>query len=84
MADRQRSFADMFPDIIGLPQAAKWKKGMESISERELALRKERALTQEERKWKKDYMMKQWLDFGPHGLGGEAGRDPSIASQVID
>ena len=84
MADRQRSFADMFPGIIGLPQAAKWKKGMESISERELDLLKERALTQEERKWKKDYMMKQWLDFGPHGLGGEAGRDPSIASQVID
>jgi hypothetical protein len=84
MADRQRSFADMFPDIIGLPQAAKWKKGMESISERELDLRKERALTQEERKWKKDYMRKQWLDFGPHGLGGEAGRDPSVASQVLD
>ena len=84
MADRQRSFADMFPGIIGLPQAAKWKKGMESISERELDLRKERALTQEERKWKKDYMMKQWLDFGPHGLGGEAGRDPSVASQVLD
>ena len=84
MADRQRSFADMFPDIIGLPQAAKWKKGMESRSEREVALRKERALTQEERKWKKDYMMKQWLDFGPHGLGGEVGRDPSVASQVLD
>ena len=85
MADRQRSFADMFSDLTGsLTQGAQWKRGMTPLSEKEMTLSKERALTQEERKWKKDYMMKQWLDFGPHGLGGEAGRDPSVASQVLD
>ena len=85
MAERQRSFRDMFPDLIGqMTQGAQWKRGMTSLSEKEMALSKERALTQEQRKWKHDQMMKQWLDFGPHGLGGEGGRDPSVASQVLD
>ena len=85
MADRQRSFADMFPDLIGsLTQGAQWKRGMTPLSEKEMTLSKERALTQEQRKWKKDQMMKEWLDFGPHGLGGEAGREPPISSQVLD
>ena len=85
MADRQRSFADMFPDLMGsLTQGAQWKRGMTPLSEKGMALSKERALTQEQRKWKHDKRLKDWLDFGPHGLGGEAGRDPSVASQVLD
>ena len=85
MADRQRSFADMFPDLMGsLTQGAQWKRGMTPLSEKEMTLSKERALTQEQRKWKKDQMMKEWLYFGPHGLGGEAGREPPISSQVLD
>ena len=85
MADRQRSFADMFPDLMGsLTQGAQWKRGMTPLSEKEMTLSKERALTQEQRKWKHDQRMKDWLDFGPHGLGGEAGREPPISSQVLD
>ena len=85
MAERQRSFRDMFPDLIGqMTQGAQWKRGMTPLSEKEMTLSKERALTQEQRKWKHDQRMKQWLDFGPHGLGGEGGRDPSVASQVLD
>ena len=85
MAERQRSFRDMFPDLMGsLTQGAQWRRGMTSLSEKEMALSKERALTQEQRKWQEDQRRKRWLDFGPHGLGGEGGREPSISSQVLD
>ena len=64
MAERQRSFRDMFPDLMGsLTQGAQWKRGMTPLSEKEMTLSKERALTQEQRKWKHDQRMKQWLDY---------------------
>ena len=79
------NFADMYPELLeSLTRGAEWKRGMKQLSEKEMALSKERALTQEQRKWKEDQRRKRWLDFGPHGLGGEAGRDPSISSQVLD
>ena len=54
MADRQRSFADMYPELLeSLTRGAQWKRGMTPLSEKELTLSKERALTQEQRKWKK-------------------------------
>ena len=59
MADRQRSFADMFPDLIGsLTQGAQWKRDMKPSTEKERA----RLLPQETREWLRGQQRKQWLD----------------------
>ena len=59
MADRQRSFADMFSDITGsLTQGAQWKRAMKPSTEKERA----RLLPQETREWMRGQQRKQWLD----------------------
>ena len=59
MADRQRSFADMFSDLTGsLTQGAQWKRAMKPSTEKERA----RLLPQETREWLRGQQRKQWLD----------------------
>ena len=78
MADRQRSFADMFPDVLGsLTRGAEWKEAMRPRTKKEMA----RQLTQEDRKWLKEREQQGWLDRRLNLLGPQ---DPSIASQVLD
>ena len=77
MADRQRSFADMFPDLIGqMTQGAQWKEFMRPRTKKEMA----RQLTQEDRSWLKKQQDQQWLDRRSNLLS----KEPSISSQVLD
>ena len=77
MADRQRSFADMFPDLIGqMTQGAQWKESMRPRTKKEMA----RQLTQEDRAWLKKQQDQQWLDRRSNLLS----KEPSISSQVLD
>jgi len=77
MADRQRSFADMFPDLIGqMTQGAQWKESMRPRTKKEMA----RQLTQEDRAWLKKQQDQQWLDR----RGNLLSKEPSISSQVLD
>ena len=78
MADRQRSFADMFPDVLGsLTRGAEWKEAMRPRTKKEMA----RQLTQEDRKWLKEREQQGWLDRRLNLLGPQ---DPAIAPQVLD
>ena len=78
MADRQRSFADMFPDLMGsLTQGAQWKRAMKPSTEKE----RDRQLTPEDRKWLKERRMQDWLDKQGNLLSPQ---DPAIAPQVLD
>ena len=78
MADRQRSFADMFPDLMGsLTQGAQWKRAMKPFTEKE----RDRQLTPEDRKWLKERRMQDWLDKQGNLLSPQ---DPAIAPQVLD
>ena len=78
MADRQRSFADMFPDVLGsMTRGAEWKEAMRPRTKKEMA----RQLTQEDRKWLKEREQQGWLDRRLNLLGPQ---DPAIAPQVLD
>ena len=78
MADRQRSFADMFPDLMGsLTQGAQWKRAMKPSTEKE----RDRQLTPEDRKWLKERRMQDWLDKQGNLLSPQ---DPAIAPQVLE
>ena len=78
MADRQRSFADMFPDLMGsLTQGAQWKRAMKPFTEKE----RDRQLPPEDRKWLKERRMQDWLDKQGNLLSPQ---DPAIAPQVLD
>ena len=78
MADRQRSFADMYPGLLeSMTSGAQWKESMRPRTKKEMA----RQLTQEDRKWLKEREQQGWLDRRLNLLGPQ---DPSIASQVLD
>jgi len=78
MADRQRSFADMFSDLTGsLTQGSQWKRAMKPSTEKE----RDRQLTPEDRKWLKERRMQDWLDKQGNLLSPQ---DPAIAPQVLD
>ena len=78
MADRQRSFADMFPDVLGsMTRGAEWKEAMRPRTKKEMA----RQLTQEDRKWLKEREQQEWLNRRLNLLGPQ---DPAIAAQVLD
>ena len=77
MADGQRSFADMFPGLIGqMTQGAQWKESMRPRTKKEMA----RQLTQEDRAWLKKQQDQQWLDK----RGNLLSKEPSISSQALD
>ena len=78
MADRQRSFADMYPDLLeSMTSGAQWKEAMRPRTKKEMA----RQLTQEDRKWLKERRMQDWLDNQGNLLSPQ---DPAIAPQVLD
>ena len=78
MADRQRSFADMYPDLLeSMTSGAQWKEAMRPRTKKEMA----RQLTQEDRKWLKEREQQGWLDRRLNLLGPQ---DPAIAPQVLD
>jgi len=59
MADRQRSFADMFPELFeSMTRGAEWKRTMKPSTEKERA----RLIPQETREWIREQQHKQWLD----------------------
>ena len=78
MADRQRSFADIYPGLLeSITRGAQWKEAMRPRTKKERA----RQLTQEDRKWLKEREQQEWLNRRLNLLGPQ---DPSIASQVLD
>ena len=78
MADRQRSFADMYPGLLeSMTSGAQWKEAMRPRTKKEMA----RQLTQEDRKWLKERRMQDWLDNPGNLLSPQ---DPAIAPQVLD